>query len=163
MAKKLGFKRKLADARPFEKDALNAIAAAIGLGYQYPIDKLVNGRLEAQMTRPKVPVDTSTIDVFFLLEDYDGRFNIEIALQPLAGVWPHGGTIWAFDNKAANVTLENEVVNDRFVLTSIVDGNKMRYIFFPEYGRYFPEELGARKKAIDLDSRRRERSTRKAA
>ncbi|MFD9901964.1 hypothetical protein [Mesorhizobium sp. NPDC059025] len=155
MAKKLSFKRKLVNARPFENEALNVIATEAGIGGYYPIEKLVNGRLEAQMTRPNIPVGTNTIDVFFLLENLAGDFEIEIALRTSEGGWRYGGFIWTAGDKSANLTIENEVVNGHHVLSSVINGNKMRFIFSNVVYRYQLEGEGTLNKILDVYTSRK--------
>jgi hypothetical protein len=117
----LEFRRKLAEASQRDIDALNRVP---GLGTIYPGDRLSLARLEDEVTRPKVPTTRGTVTSFFLLADNNGGKNIEIVEQLYHGVWNYAGSV-----NEANLTIEDAVVNGHYVLSSLIDGQKVDFVY----------------------------------
>jgi hypothetical protein len=127
----LQFRRDLRHARPFELDALKCVS---GLGGYYPSGRLDEARLEAQPTRPHLPVTEGNVAVFFRLINYLGAQVIEIVEQPYAGVFSSAGLVWASGDGRANLTITDTVVNGYFELESMIDGRAVEFAY--EFGQY---------------------------
>jgi hypothetical protein len=96
--------------------------------------RLDEGRVEAQLTRPYLPAAEGNVANFFRLVNYAGAQVIEIVEQPFPGVFSSAGQVWASGDGRANLKIKDDVVNGRFVLEAMIDGRAVEFDF--EFGQY---------------------------
>jgi hypothetical protein len=135
MSHKVPLRRDFRQLRPSERDALNEV---VGLDWYYPIDKLDQARVDAEITRPGAAASVDTLAVFFRLINYQDIECIEIVEQPFPSLFNGAGFIVA-GSEGANLTIEDKVINGHFAMSSVIDGRPVEFDY-QFGGQYAPSE-----------------------